>query len=438
LKGYKLSPGGDFIVSTMQHINAKHTHTTEIVDHFFRHEHARVIAILTKSFGPEHFERIEDAVQEAMIKAMQSWPYSGVPDNPSGWMLRVAKNTLLDQLRRKQNFNSKEQDIAHTIDVVSQPNETLLSDEIEDSLLKMMFACCHPSISVESQIILSLKVLCGFGNGEIARALLKSEDAIAKAYTRARKKFQENVKQLEVPLGDELNERLSSVLKTIYLLFNEGYNRYEGEQLINKDLCLEAMRLTQILVNNVPESTGMPDAMLALMCFHASRFETRLDREGNLLTLKDQNRQLWNAPLIEQGQYHLNRATDAESVTEYHLQASIAAHHCVASTYEQTNWANILKLYDALIELRPGRITQLNRLVALAKVHGEKKALQELTELENENPMFTYYLLHAIKADFMVELGMKDEAVKQLNKAKSLTKNQLEQKYLEIKINALT
>lgn len=413
------------------------THTSEIVDHFFRHEYARVVAILTKNFGTEHFERIEDVVQEAMIKAMQAWPFSGVPDNPSGWMHRVAKNTLLDQLRRKQNFTSKEQDIAHSIDVISEPNDVSLSSEIEDSLLKMMFACCHPSISAESQIILSLKILCGFGNGEIARALLKKEEAVAKAYTRARKKFQDHVKQLEVPTVDELHDRLSSVLKTIYLLFNEGYNTYEGEQLINKDLCIEAMRLTQLLIDRVPDETGMLHALMSLMCFQASRFETRLNTDGDLVTLQEQDRGQWYAPLIQQGQHHLNRSTENESISEYHLQATIAAHHSLAASYEQTNWSNILQLYDKLVELTPGRITRLNRLVAFAKVKGSRQALEELNELENENPMFTYYLLHAIKADLMADLGMKMEALEQLQKAKALTHNRSEQQYLEKRMNSL-
>ena len=411
--------------------------TSEIVDHFFRHEHARVVAILTKTFGTENFERVEDAVQDAMVKAMQTWPFGGVPNNPSGWMLRVAKNTLLDKLRRRQNFTSKQLQIADTIDLVASPTDVSLTTEIEDSLLKMMFACSHPSLSAESQIILSLKILCGFGNGEIAKALLKKEDAVAKAYTRARKKFQEEIKELEVPPTDELQDRLSIVMKTIYLLFNEGYNTYDGEQLINKELCMEAMRLTQLLIDKMRDQVGQVHALMALMCFQASRFETRLSSDGDLVTLEDQDRSQWYVPLIQQGQYHLNKSTENGGVTEYHLQATIAAHHSLSPSFEETNWDNILQLYDRLVLMRPNHITQLNRIVSLAKVKGSKQALGELEQLENENPTFTYYLLHAIKAQLMVDLDMKHEAIEQLQKAKALTHNLAEQQYLERKIIGL-
>lgn len=408
-----------------------------IVDHFFRHESSRVIALLVKYFGTKHFERIEDAVQDAMVKAMSVWAYKVIPDNPSAWILRVAKNSLLDQMRRHQNFHEKEASIIADIETISIPQEPLLDDALNDGLLKMLFACCHASIPVESQIVLSLKVLCGFSNQEIAKALLKSEAAIAKSYTRARAKLKDNVKELEVPTGKALQKSLQTVLKTIYLLYNEGYNAAQGQSLIKKEICAEAMRLTMLLLKHPKLDKVEAHALMALMCFQASRFEARIAENGEMITLEDQDRSLWEQELIIQGRYYLEQAVEQEAVSEYILQASIAACHCHAPTFEQTDWQRILLLYNALVAINPSNIIRLNRVVALAKAQDPKAGLKAITQIEEDAPLFNYYLLHAIKAQLLLELNQTQKAIKHYQNALKLTQNQTEQKYLQRQLDSL-
>jgi len=414
------------------------TSPEHIVDHFFRHESGRVISLLVKYFGTAHLEKVEDAVQDAMIKAMSVWAYKEVPENPSAWIFRVAKNSLLDQMRRSHNFHEKEASIIAEIETVSTPQEPQLNDQLNDGLLKMLFACCHASIPVESQIILSLKVLCGFSNKEIAKALLKNEAAIAKSYTRARAKLQDNVKELEVPSGgDALHNSLQTVLKTIYLLYNEGYNAAHGELLIKKEVCAEAMRLALLLLENPNLSKTDVHALMALMCFQASRFDARVSIEGEMINLKSQDRTLWDKELIETGRYHLEVASDLKNFSEYMIQASIAACHCYAPSFDETNWERILMLYDALIAINPSKIIRLNRIVALAKAKNAKLALDEIDKLEEEASLFNYYLLHAIKAQLLLELDQEDRALKHYQNALRLTQNQPEQQYLKRQIAEL-
>lgn len=409
-----------------------------IVDHFFRHESGRVISLLVKYFGTDHFEKVEDAVQDAMVKAMNVWAYKEVPDNPSGWILRVAKNNLLDQLRRYKNFNDKEASIAAEIETISSPKEPLLDEALNDGLLKMLFACCHVAIPTESQIVLSLKVLCGFSNQEIAKALLKSEAAIAKSYTRARAKLQDHVKHLEVPTGTALQMRLQTVLKTIYLLYNEGYNAANGADLIKKEVCAEAMRLAMLLIKHPKLETSEVHALMSLMCFQASRFEARISTDGDMINLEDQDRTRWDDSLILQGRHHLEIAAEPKGLSEYLIQASIAACHCYAGTFAETNWERILMLYDLLMTISPSNIIRLNRAVALSKVKGAQEGLHTIEQIEADSPLFNYYLLHAIKAQLCQKMNQQRNALKHYRNALKLTNNQAEQRYLQRQIDEIT
>jgi RNA polymerase sigma-70 factor (ECF subfamily) len=409
-----------------------------IVDHFFRHESGRVISLLVKYFGTDQFEKVEDAVQDAMVKAMQVWAYKSVPDNPSAWILRVAKNSLLDQLRRHQNFHDKEASIAAEIETISSPKEPLLDEALNDGLLKMLFACCHAAIPVERQIVLSLKVLCGFSNQEIARALLKSEAAIAKSYTRARTKLQDHVKELEVPSGAALERSLQTVLKTIYLLYNEGYNAANGQALIKKEVCAEAMRLAMLLIKHPKLESPEVHALMSLMCFQASRFEARIAANGDMINLEDQDRSLWEDALILQGRHHLEVASERQELSEYLIQASIAACHCYARTFAETNWERILMLYDLLIKMNPSNIVKLNRAVALSRVSGAQKGLNAIEQIEIDAPLFNYYLLHAIKGQLCLKLNQSQNALKHYRNAIKLTNNAIEQRYLQRQIDEIT
>ncbi len=417
--------------------------TAELVDHFFRHESARVISHLTAHFGTRHLEEAEDAVQEALIKAMHSWP-RGVPNNPSAWILTVARNKIIDTLRRNKKIVAREEeDLNRKIEAVGESttmSDVELEDFLKDDLLKMMFACCDPSLTVESQIILTLRILCGLGNSEVARALIKNDEAIAKAYTRAKQKLRDSKIVPAVPTEEKAKEQLTVVLKVLYLLFNEGYKSSSGNDLIKRDLCLESMRLTKILCDSPFGRNPELNALMSLMCFHTSRFESRVDKHGALLTLKEQDRSTWNAELIEMGSFYFQRsfANDFfETMTEYHVLAAMAGLHCQSKDYESTDWEQLLGLYDLQMASKPSPVVELNRLVVYAEVHGANKALTELSKLENQAFLSSYYLFYAVKGDLLSQLEKTDDACEALSKAIELTENATEKKHLEKKLAAL-
>ena len=411
-----------------------------MVDHFFRHESARVISHLTAHFGTRHLEEAEDAVQEALIKAMQSWPRA-VPNNPSAWILTVARNKIIDTLRRNKKVITQDDDnLNRKIESGSETaimSDLELEDYLKDDLLKMMFACCHPSLTVESQIILTLRILCGLGNSEVARALIKKDEAVAKAYTRAKQKLRDFKIKPAVPSKEKAKEHLTVILKVLYLLFNEGYKSSSGNHLIKKDLCLESMRLTKILCDSPFEKHPEVNALMALMCFHTSRFDSRIGENGELLTLKEQDRSSWNGELIETGSYYFQRsfADDVfDTMTEYHVLAAMAGLHCQAKDYDSTDWEQLLGLYDMQMVSKPSPVVELNRLVVYARVNGADKALSELLKLENQSFLSNYYLYYAIKGDLLSQLGKVNEAGEALSKAIELTENIAEKKHLEKKL----
>ena len=402
---------------------------SEVVDHFFRHEYGRVISFLARKFGADQFELVEDAVQEALYKAMQAWPFSGIPANPSGWITKTAQNKLIDELRRSQGFDQKAKQIIDEAEKQQLPDDVILRNELGDDLLKMMFACCRPEINEEYQIILALKILCGFGNKEIAMSLFKTEEAVAKAYLRSKEKLRETGFVLSVPSGEGLGHRLENLLRIIYLLFNEGYKAALGPALVRKDLCLEAIRLTGHILDHPSLSTSGANSLMALMLFQTARFESRINKEGRLQTLLEQDRGLWDRKLIEGGIAYLDRAAQANELTEYYVQASIAAVHCFAPDFKSTDWNAILSLYNILLRINPGKVVALNRIVALARVEGPEKALLELKSIEDEK-LVNYYLFHAIKADLLNTVGDRKSATAAYEKASILADNQLEKEYL--------
>lgn len=410
--------------------------TSQVVDHFFRHEYGRVSAFLVRKFGADQIELIEDAVQESLYKAVKLWPFSGIPQNPSGWITRAAQNKLIDDLRRVQRFDKKIKVILEEAEKEELPDDVRLTTELKDDLLRMMFACCRPEISEEYQIVLVLKILCGFSNQEIALALFKSEDAVAKAYLRSKDKLKETGFLAQVPTGYELNNRLENLLRIIYLLFNEGYKASHGELLVRKELCFEAIRLTSHILDHASLPSHHANSLMALMHFQASRFESRINDEGMLLTLKEQDREKWDRDLIAKGLRYLDKATEAEVISEYFLQASIAGVHCFAKDFESTNWQSILKLYNLLLKINSSKIISLNRIVASAKVNGAQIALNELEELKDEK-LECYYLFHAIQADLFIELTQFDKAKEAYLKASTLAENELEINYLNNRARGL-
>lgn len=406
---------------------------TKLVDHYFREEYGKAVSFLTAKYGSQHLELAEDSVQEALYKAMQTWPYAQIPKNPSGWIVTVASNKMIDHFRKTSRLDSADY-------IPDKPVETtdLNLESIQDDVVKMMFACCHPSLSTEYQIILTLKILGGLSIREIARGLLKKEETVAKSYTRAKKKFQEEEIQLELPSQAEIKGRLRTVLHVIYLLFNEGYKTTEGEELLKRDLCNEAIRLAKLLTEYDLTDIPMSHSLLALMYFHVSRFDARVDVEGKLVTLENQDRSKWDKEKIDQGMASLKMATSGAFLNEFYVQAAISGMHCEAKTYSDTQWNEILRMYDTLLRIQPSSIVRLNRAVALAKARSAAEALQEIQALEKVGELDSYYLFHAIKGDLLLEVGDLTGGRVAIAKAIALTNNGAEKEHLRKKLEEST
>ena len=328
---------------------------SRLTDHLFRHEAGKLISVLTGIFGINRLQLAEDVVQEALIRALRTWPYTGVPKNPAAWLTQTAKNLALDVIRREKLFHDKEPQIIAFME--QWPSESVADEspmfesEIRDNRLRLMFTCCHPALSPEDQTALALKTLCAFSPAEISKAFLTTEAAIAKRLTRAKQKIRDERIPFEIPVGDELTRRLDAVLQTLYLLFNEGYKASSGEYLIREELCQEAIRMASLLAEHPAGNQPRTHALIALMLLNSARLPARTDTEGNILRLKDQDRSNWNHEKITRGMEHLTMSAAGNELTSYHLQAGIAACHCAAANYESTDWRKILALYDQLLEI---------------------------------------------------------------------------------------
>jgi RNA polymerase sigma factor (sigma-70 family) len=401
------------------------TEVSQLVEHLFRHEAGKLVSVLTGIFGTERLQLAEDVVQESLIRALQSWSYYGIPKNPAAWITQTAKHLTLDLIRREKTFRTKQSEIIAFVEGWSADSGTdespMFENEIKDSRLRLMFACCHPMIPQESQTALALKTLCGFGVGEIAKAFLTTEAAIAKRLTRAREKIREVQIPFEIPSGEELSVRLDSVLQTLYLLFNEGYKASSGERLIKKDLCDEAIRLAKLVAEHPMGDRPRTHALAALMLFNAARLSTRLDSAGNVLRLREQDRSRWNKLMIGEGMLQLQRSAAGNDLTEYHLQAAIAACHCTARDHESTDWAQILKLYNRLIQINPSPVVALNRAVAVAQVHGPGAGIAAVEAIQARDTLNAYYLLYAVLAEFETQLDHFQPAADHLRTAIQLT-----------------
>ena len=405
------------------------------VEHLFRSEYGKVVSILTHKYGTAHLEQIEDAAQEAFIKAMQVWAYKSIPDNPTGWLYRVANNSLIDHLRRDQKIAFQETENLNILSEGEKTVDLVLDDTITDSQLQMIFACCHPSLSKEYQIVLSLKLIGGFSNKELADALLKKEEAVAKSFTRAKKKFRDDVKMLKIPVEMGLQSRLFQVLQVIYLMFSEGYAVTSGSQMIKKDICYEALRLALLLRENKYCRHPNLEALIALMCFHASRFDARIDEKGELVTLEHHDRTKYDQNLIRIGIGHLeNAGTKDRMPSNYHLEAARSFYHSTANDFASTDWGNVLYLYDVQLKMHYSPILALNRLVAYEKVKGAVKAMEELMALEQKADLKDKELYYAIKAELFSQLQQLEAQKKALKKAISLSGNMVVKKHYEKKL----
>jgi RNA polymerase sigma-70 factor (ECF subfamily) len=393
----------------------------DLPEHWFRHELGRLVSILSRRFGHHRVELCEDAAQNALLHATQSWA-SKMPDEPGAWLYRVAHNYVVDELRREKRDERYLSDVR--VDYAEQ--------EVQDDVLRLLFVCADPAIAPESQLVLALKTLCGFSIEEIAIRLFQSEDAVNKRLQRARARLREHAEMQPVDPA-----RVHGVLHMLYLLFNEGYSSAEADRLIRRELCDEALRLALMLKEEPGGAIPEVDALVALMCFHAARFDARVDGMGGLLLLEEQDRSRWDQELAERGLSHLVKSGRGESMSRYHVEAAIAAEHCLAPSYAKTNWAEIVRLYDVLERIAPSPLNLLNRAIALAEWKGPDVALAALEAIEVPSWLLGYYLWDATLGELHRRRGDRDQALAHTKRALRVAPTNPEKALLERRIEKL-
>lgn len=406
----------------------------ELIPHLFRTEYRKIIAVLCKRFGFDEMETAEDITSDTFMSAAQTWGLHGVPEHPVAWLYTVAKNKARNFLHRQSIFKNRVlPQIAIPENAANVPDyEIDLSPQnIIDSQLQMMFAICHPSITPEAQIGLSLRVLCGFGIEEIADAFLTNKETINKRLYRAKEKLREEKITIELPGLAEIDGRLEVVLATLYLLFSEGYYSISNNRTLRKELCFEAMRLCYMLIENKLTNKPAVNALLSLMCFHASRFEARLSKDGEMILYEEQDTSLWDADLISKGGYFLNLSASGNQLSRYHLEAAIAYWNTQKDDKKE-KWENILQLYNRLLQMQYAPITALNRTYALSRVNGKQEAIIEAEKLNLANNHFYFTLLGELYT------GIDNIKAKQhFEQALVLAKTNTDKQTIEKKINKL-
>ena len=404
----------------------------ELIPHLFRTEYRKIVSVLYRHFGFEQLEIAEDIASDTFLTASETWGLKGVPPNPTAWLYTVAKNKARNYLHHDAIFENNVAPVFRLDRAPSyEPEIDLSPQNINDSQLQMMFSICHPGISKEAQIGLSLNILCGFGIQEIANAFLTGKETITKRLYRAKEKLRRDKIKIELPSDKEIEDRLEAVLTTIYLLFNEGYYSISHDATLQKDLCLEAMRLCYMLVEN--KETNMPqvNALLALMCFQSSRFEARIDENRDLILYEDQDTNLWDSDLIRKGEYFLNCSANGDKVSKYHLEAAIAFWQTHKENTRE-KWENILQLYNRLLQIAYSPIAALNRTYALSKANGKSEAITEAEKLGLVNNQFYFTLLGELYR------GIDNEKARlNLEKALTLAKTQRDKHTIRKRIDAI-
>jgi RNA polymerase sigma-70 factor (ECF subfamily) len=411
------------------------------LQHLFRHEYGKLIALLTKTFGTHNLALAEDIVQDTLLKALETWKLKGIPDNPSAWLFTVARNKALDLIRRQKYQQSFTKDLTPLLTSEYTAATTLLEivkdSNIEDEQLRMMFVCCHPSLPEETQVALILKTLCGFSITEIASAFLTNEETISKRLFRGREKLREEKIGFDLPSSHVFPQRLENVLTAIYLLFNEGYHATHVASIIRDDLVEEALRLGNLLQHNANTNTTATQALLALMCFHAARLYQRVDASGAILALKDQDRSKWNHALIMQGHYFLKLASTGESISVYHLEAAIAYEYTIAPSYNKTNWKQIDEHYQSLLLLKPSPLIEFQHAIVKAECYGYATGLADLIKLESNSLFAKNHFFYTTKGEWLSMLNRITEAEENLLKAYELAPTTTEKDFILKKITSL-
>jgi RNA polymerase sigma factor (sigma-70 family) len=396
------------------------------------------VSVLTKVFGVHNLQLAEDVVQDTLLHALSNWKINGLPDNPTAWLFTAARNKAIDALRKQQRSQEYAKQLTPLLQsgysLAPTMKELVTANTIDDDRLQMMFVCCHPSLSTDAQVTLILKTLCGFSVTEIAKAYVSSYDAVEKRLYRARQVFKENKVEFELPPANELEERMDAVLLAIYLLFNEGYNSTNHEDLIRRDVMQEALRLCELICRSPAVPHENAHALMALMCFTASRNDARMDAKGNILLLKQQNRKKWNHALIENGIYHLEQSAAGEHMSKYHIEAGIAYEHAIARDYAHTNWNHILNCYNLLYNYYPSPVIALNRAIVIAELKGAAEGIKAVEAIPELASLKKYYLLPATLGELYWQLKEYDKAKQYFEEASNLTQSAIEKKLLQQKM----
>jgi RNA polymerase sigma-70 factor (ECF subfamily) len=409
----------------------------QLAGHLFRREAGRMIASLVRVLGVSHLALAEDAMQDALVRALETWKFGRMPENPTAWLMRCARNRAIDLLRRQAHLDVIEAEKILALEAVPADEDLDLGERpIPDDELRLMFSCCDPGLSPPAQVGIVLKYLCGFSVREIAHAFLSSEVAVEKQLSRSRLVLEERGELFEVRDAAEVRVRLPAVWSAIYLLFNEGYHGAHPQHAVREDLCFEAMRLGALLSELPAAAVPETHAMVALFCFLAARLAARVDDDGNLLLLAHQDRRRWDRALIEEGLRRLDRSAEGEVLTAWHLEAAIAARHAAAPSFEATDWPSIRALYDLLLRLQPTPVVALNRAIAVGMDEGPEAGLRALADIEHRERLVRYPFLPAAIAEFEQRAGRPERAAELLRSALQLARNRAEQEVLRRKLEA--
>ena len=410
------------------------------IDHLFRRESGRMVATVTRVFGVHNLALAEDVVQDAFCRALEVWKHRGVPENPAAWLMETAKHRALDVLRRKRTERTFAPEVGRLLQsestLVPVVDELFTDGAIKDDLLRMMFSCCHPQLSEDAQVALVLHILCGFSVDEIASAFVSSHAAVEKRIPRAKKVLAGSKRLFDVSAPSDFSSRLPAVHRALYLLFNEGYHGASAELAVRVELCREAMRLTTVLLEHPLGATPVTYALAALMNLNAARLPARVDTSGNLSSLFDQDRSLWNRELVVEGLTLLDHSATGSELSSYHVEAAIAAVHVGAASADETNWECIVSLYDTLMAIRPSPIVALNRAIAVGQHEGPERGLEEINAIADRDRLSGYPFHFAALGEFELGSGRPNIAREQFQKALAVARNPMERVFIEQRLNA--
>jgi RNA polymerase sigma-70 factor (ECF subfamily) len=409
-------------------------------EYLFRRESGRLVAALTRVLGVHNLALAEDVVQDAFCRALEVWKFRGMPENPAAWLMATAKNRALDILRRQRTAQTFAPELGRFLDsewtLAPAVAELFAPNEIKDDLLRMMFSCCHPRLPEESQVALILNILCGFSVDEVASAFVSNHAAIEKRIIRAKKVLAQSKRLFDISATADFSARLPAVHRALYLLFNEGYHGASSESAVQTELCGEAMRLAALLLEHPLGGTPASYALSALLCLNAARLPARIDASGNLNSLLEQDRSLWDQSLVLEGLRLLELSASATELTDYHVEAAIASIHSTAPRSEDTNWDGIVSFYDTLMTMRPSPIVALNRAIAVAQRDGPERGLEAIGTIDDRDRLTAYPFYPATLGELELRRGKPEIAREHFRAAAALARNAIERRFLDRRVDA--